>query len=144
MSLKVIYPLSLALKRAKMTAEQIFLLVSFCVLGTILLYEIVFILFFKDATGNEKKMDSVLKESEDVLVQPKPLGYTEPSVKNYDICPSPVFELPEEEQSTQESVVEDQITILESIEVIRTPEQPRKNSFGKAPNIVVSSEIETV
>ena len=148
MNLKLIITLdSLALI---MTGDKVFLAVAISILTVIVLYEIIYILFFKDEKKKKIEGDGDLKATAvesgtAVVVQPKPLGYSEPSTHKYEMCPSPVIALPEttertsvpEPQSTATSI---HVTPLEPAEVIHTL-LPRKNSFPKAPTIVVSSEV---
>jgi len=131
-----------------MTVEQAFLILPISICTALVMYEIAFILFFKTADTNKRGEGTTGASGEgleDVTVQGKPLGYTEPSIKKYEICPTPVFELPEYSPLEPFHPVNEEIdtavgTPVEPAVVIHTP-NPRKNSFGKAPIIVVSAEI---
>lgn len=83
-----------------MNFETIFLVSALIFVSLILLYEIVFILFFKEAKGASKIKDynqttaaAVSGEMEEILVQRKPLGYGEVSSRSFEQCATPVFEL---------------------------------------------------
>ena len=147
-NLKLIIPTdSLALI---MTGDKVFLAVAFSILTVIVLYEIIYIFFFKDEKKKKIEGDGDMKAAAAavaVVVQPKPLGYSEPSTHKYEMCPSPVIALPETTERTAVPEPQPQYTAtpihvspLEPAEVIHTP-LPRKNSFPKAPTIVVSSEV---
>lgn len=129
-----------------MSLEQAFVIVFISAVAALVLYEIIFILYFKDAEKPKVTREVVRNVDEDVAVQSKPLGYTEPSVKKYEICSSPAFELFSEPVHRHHSEPEQTASVpfefapLEPSEVIHTP-LPRTNSFGMAPNIVVSSEM---
>ena len=134
-----------------MTGDKVFLAVAFSILTVIVLYEIIYIFFFKDEKKKKIEGDGDLKAAAAVesgtavVVQPKPLGYSEPSTHKYEMCPSPVIALPETTERTavpepQSTATPIHVTPLEPAEVIHTP-LPRKNSFPKAPTIVVSSEV---
>ena len=123
-----------------MTLEKVFLIVAFSILSALAMYEIIYIFFVKGAAERKNKKDEEGPEMMNIgetafVVQPKPLGYCEPSAQKYEICPSPVIALPCEVNTPQIPIEPSEPT-----ESIHTP-HPRKNSVGKAPIIVVSSEI---
>lgn len=85
---------------AQMNFETIFLVSALIFVGLVLLYEIIFILFFKNAnkaTSRVKEFNqaSLTGDMEEILVQRKPLGYGEVSSRSFEQCATPVFELTE-------------------------------------------------
>lgn len=117
----------------KMSHETIFLVVVISLLSILVIYEIVFILFFKKvavskSTTSEKEVP--ISESEDILVQPLPLGYSEPSIRKFEQCTTPVFELENPENIPAAVAVEPENLLLKSEQL-----EFRK---GKAPILVVT------
>ena len=113
-----------------MSFETVFLVLFILATSLLLIYEIVFVLCFKDVTKNtenKKKMSVKGVVTEDVIVQPMPLGYTEPSIRKFEQCTTPVYELPE---NVPEAVpFENENCLVE----------PAKAENRKAPILVVTS-----
>ena len=113
-----------------MTLESIFLIFIISALILILIYEVVFVLFFKNNSVSESG-----KEGEtDVIFQPRPLGYSAPPAGKIQQCNTPVFVLPDEVQCTEMEVD----GVKEEVKVPLAQKNPQ-NSSVKAPTIVVSS-----
>lgn len=120
-----------------MTLESVFLILAISALSLVLIYEVVFILFFNQPF---KKAGKVVEEAaaadEDVIVQPRPLGYSAPPAGKIQQCSTPVFEIPE--LSNPETNPEMEVDRVQEVKV-PLAQNVRKGSPGKAPTIVVSS-----
>lgn len=118
-----------------MTLETVFLIVAISCLSLVLIYEIVFILFFNQPV---KKSGKVVEEvaDDDVIVQPRPLGYSAPPAGKIQQCSTPVFEVPEVSNSKTNPEM-----VVDGVQEVKVPlvHNVRKGSAGKAPTIVVSS-----
>jgi hypothetical protein len=119
-----------------MTVETILLIFAIVLLVLLLIYEVFFVLCVKDITANKVEMKTET-DGVDVIVQPRPLGYSEPPSIKIQQCNTPVFELPEVPMS-EAPVCEDEAKPV-PVEV----QSIRKNSGGKPPVIVVSSPTPT-
>lgn len=115
-----------------MTLETLFLYTVITAIILLLIYEVVFILFFKDV---EVAPTVAVVEPVEVMKQPQPLGYSEPPSSKIQQCNTPMFEL-----SEVQNTVDFKVDIEDAKEtVVPLVETVRKNSTGKAPTIVVSS-----
>jgi len=113
-----------------MTLESIFLIFVISALILILIYEVVYISFF----NNNSLSESVKEGETEVIVQPRPLGYSAPPAGKIQQCNTPVFVLPDEVQCTE--MEGDRVK-----EEVNVPfaQNIRQNLSVKAPTIVVSS-----
>lgn len=118
-----------------MTVESFFLILATVALFILLIYEVVFVLFVKEIPSNKAEMKTE-PSSADVMVQSRPLGYSEPPSSKIQQCNTPVFEFADVPVS-EAKVSEDESKSVEAPLV----QNIRKNSGGRAPppTIVVSS-----
>ena len=82
--------------------ETVLVCIAITIFLTFVLYEVCYVVFFDNTSRSsekEKKGGSIPSASaevinfEDVLVQPKPLGYSKITTKKFEQCATPVFEL---------------------------------------------------
>lgn len=114
-----------------MTMDTLLLGIGITILALFFLYEIIFILFFKDVKKTESKKGVPVSAAIDILIQPKPLGYAEPPVRKFEQCTTPVFEILESE-NIPEAVSLDP-------EIISSEKEKIKNDCRKAPTLVITS-----
>lgn len=119
-----------------MTLESIFLFLSISTLILFLIYEVVYILFFNNIPV--KKSELVATEEADVIVQPRPLGYSAPPAEKIQQCNTPVFESSTEILNTETNTKMELDGVNEEFKS-QLDQNIRQNSSGKAPTIVVSS-----
>lgn len=76
-----------------MSIEVILIVVGCVILSILILIQVIF-LAFGLSTGLTKKRSQYEEGqvAEDVIVQPKPVGYVEPSARKFEQCATPVFE----------------------------------------------------